>query len=55
MKNSDCLVGLDIGTTKIGVVISEIDENFEPKIIGVGISPSLGLKRGVVVDLEKNY
>src|SRR5574341_1342306 len=53
MKNQDIVAGLDIGTTKIGVVVAEIKENNEPKIIGIGIAPSLGLKKGVVVDLEK--
>lgn len=53
MKNQDLMVGLDIGTTKIGVVVAEIKENLEPKIIGIGIAPSSGLKKGVVVDLEK--
>ncbi len=53
MKNQDILVGLDIGTTKIGVVVAEIRENNDPKIIGIGIAPSMGLKKGVVVDLEK--
>lgn len=53
MKNQDWLVGLDIGSSKIAVVVAEIFENLEPKVIGIGLAPSLGLKRGVVVDLEK--
>ena len=53
MGNDNVIVGLDIGTTKIGAIIAEIGEQGEPKIIGVGVSPSDGLKRGVVVDLEK--
>ena len=53
MKNQDWLVGLDIGSSKIAVVVAEISDNLEPKIIGIGLAPSLGLKRGVVVDLEK--
>jgi len=53
MGNDNVIVGLDIGTTKIGAIIAEIGERGEPKIIGLGVSPSDGLKRGVVVDLEK--
>ena len=45
--------GLDIGTSKIAVVIAEIDEPGPFKIIGVGIAPSEGLRRGVVVNLDK--
>ncbi len=47
------VTGLDIGTTKIGVIIAELDGDAAPKVIGVGTSPSEGLRRGVVVNLEK--
>jgi len=46
-------VGLDIGTTKIACIISELDSNGELKIVGVGVSPSDGLRKGVVVNIEK--
>ena len=47
------IVGLDIGTTKIGVIIGEVDANGQLKIVGVGTSPSEGLRKGVVVNIEK--
>jgi cell division protein FtsA len=47
------IVGLDIGTTKIACIISELDKNGELKIIGVGVSPSHGLRKGVVVNIDK--
>ena len=54
MSRSSIRVGLDIGTTKIAAVIARIEEeDSTPTIIGVGTSPCEGLKRGVVVDLEK--
>ena len=53
MADENKIVGLDIGTTKIAAIISEIDESGQPKIIGIGTSPSEGLKRGVVINLEK--
>jgi cell division protein FtsA len=47
-------VGLDIGTTKISCIIAEQKSNGEEiHIVGVGNAPSEGLRRGVVVDLEK--
>ncbi len=46
-------VGLDIGTTKIACIISEQDANGELKIVGVGVSPSDGLRKGVVVNIDK--
>lgn len=47
------IVGLDIGTTKIACIIAERDENDMLKIVGVGVSPSDGLRKGVVVNIEK--
>lgn len=47
----DILVGLDIGTTKICAVVAEVrDDGVE--IIGVGFHPSIGLKKGVVINVE---
>lgn len=51
---SEIICGLDIGTTKVGAIIAEIEQGDAiPTIIGVGTSPSDGLRRGVVIDLEK--
>ncbi len=47
------VTGLDIGTTKIGVVIGEVADDGELKIVGISTAPSEGLRRGVVVNLEK--
>lgn len=47
------VVGLDIGTTKIACIIAEKSDQEELKIVGVGISPSDGLRKGVVVNIEK--
>jgi cell division protein FtsA len=53
MGRENLIVSLDIGTTKIAVIISELQESGEPKIVGIGTSRSEGLKRGVVINLEK--
>ncbi len=53
MPDENKIVGLDIGTTKIATIIAEMDESGQPEIIGIGTSPSEGLKRGVVINLEK--
>jgi cell division protein FtsA len=47
------ITGLDIGTTKIGVVIGEVGEDDELRIVAVTSTPSEGLRRGVVINLEK--
>jgi len=46
------LVGLDVGTTKVCVIIAEQDEEAEVHIKGMGTSPSTGVRKGVVVDLD---
>ena len=53
MSREQIEVGLDIGTTKIAAVISRIEDDGLPTVIGVGTSVCDGLKRGVVVNLEK--
>lgn len=53
MARENIIVGLDIGTTKIGCIIAELDGELNAKIVGVGTSRSEGLRRGVVVNLEK--
>ncbi|MCU0643627.1 MAG: cell division protein FtsA [bacterium] len=53
MASPEIITGLDIGTTKIGVIIAEVEEDSQPKIIGVGTAPSEGLRKGVVVNVEK--
>ena len=46
------LVALDIGTSKIAVIVAEVADDGLVEVIGLGESPSHGLKRGVVVDIE---
>ncbi len=46
-------VGLDIGTTKISCIIADQNGTGELRVVGVGNAPSEGLRRGVVVDLER--
>lgn len=53
MPGPELITGLDIGTTKIGVIIAEVEDDSQPKVIGVGTAPSEGLRKGVVVNLEK--
>jgi cell division protein FtsA len=52
-QGSRTFAGLDIGTTKISCIIADQGPTGELRIIGVGNSPSEGLRRGAVVDLEK--
>ena len=48
----EMVVGLDIGTAKVIVVVAEVLPNGELKLAGLGVAPSNGLKRGVVVNID---
>jgi cell division protein FtsA len=50
-KSNELVVGLDIGTTKICAIVGEIQQD-GVDIVGIGTSPSHGLKKGVVVNIE---
>ena len=52
MPADNLIVGLDIGTTKVCAVIGERNEQGALEITGVGLSPSFGLRRGVVINIE---
>ena len=46
------IVGLDIGTSKVTAIVGELQEDGEIEVIGFGMHPSRGLKKGVVVNIE---
>ena len=53
-KEPEILVGLDLGTSKIAVVVAERDSRFqEAQIIGVGYAPSQGIRKGLIINLEQ--
>ncbi|WP_027187331.1 cell division protein FtsA [Desulfovibrio cuneatus] len=52
MAKSELIIGLDIGTTKICAVVGEATED-GVDIVGIGNSPSNGLRKGVVVNIEE--
>ena len=50
MEDEELIVGLDIGTTKIVVLVGNVTDG-SIEIVGIGQSPSRGLEKGVVVDI----
>ena len=52
ISQSEMLVGLDIGTSKVVAVVAEVTSDNSTEIIGLGIHPSRGLRNGVVVDID---
>ena len=48
----DIIVGLDIGTTKIAIIVAQRNPGGKVDIIGIGSHPSDGLRKGVVINIE---
>ena len=51
-KNHRYIMGLDIGTSTISAAIGERKEDGPLEVIGIGVAPSRGLRKGVVVNLD---
>ena len=52
MENSEIIVGLDIGTTKIAAIVGRKNEHGKLEVLGHGRTESIGVKRGVVSNIE---
>ena len=51
MARSDILVGVEVGTSKVCVVVGEMGREGSLRILGVGTAPSRGVRKGEIVDL----
>lgn len=47
----EIVVGIDVGTTKICTLVGRLEEDNPIRIMGVGIEPSDGIRKGIIVDL----
>jgi cell division protein FtsA len=52
VTKSEIIVGLDIGTTKVCTIVGELTEGDQTDILGVGMAPSTGLRKGIVIDID---
>src|SRR6266705_5218551 len=52
MASGDLIIGLEIGTSKVCVVVGETRPDGTLKILGVGQAPSRGVRKGEIVDFE---
>jgi len=46
------IAGLDIGTSKVACIVGELSDDGDIEVVGIGMSPSRGLRKGAVVNLE---
>lgn len=47
----EIVVGIDVGTTKVCTLVGRVEDDKSIRILGVGIEPSDGIKKGIIVDL----
>jgi len=50
--NEPIVVGIDIGTTKICILVARVENDTNLRILGVGIEPSRGIRKGTVIDIN---
>jgi len=54
MAKDDIIVGLDVGSSTVRAVVGQMGtEEEKPHIIGLGMAPASGIRRGVIVDVEE--
>jgi cell division protein FtsA len=51
-KNDPYTVAIDVGSSKVGVLIGQVDETGEMEVVGKGFAPNRGTRRGHVVNVE---
>ncbi|HHY13286.1 MAG TPA: cell division protein FtsA [Thermoanaerobacterales bacterium] len=52
MRNRNIISSIDIGTSRICAIIAEINRDNLLEIIGIGVSPSMGIKKGAIIDID---
>lgn len=53
MARRNLVVSLDIGTTKTLALVGKVSENHSISVVGIGLAPSRGLKKGSVVNIDE--
>jgi cell division protein FtsA len=53
MKKRGTITAIDVGTTKVCTIIANVEETGNIRVIGVGITPSTGMHKGLVVNLKE--
>jgi cell division protein FtsA len=53
MKKRNVVAAIDVGTTKICTILADVSDGESPRVVGVGISPSKGLHKGLVVNINE--
>ncbi len=52
MARTDFIVGVEVGTSKVCAVVAEAGRDGDLHILGVGVAPSRGVRKGEIIDLS---
>jgi len=47
------IVGIDLGTTKVCTLVGETDDRGDLQVVGVGVVPSKGMRKGIIVNVQQ--
>jgi len=53
MPKQRVVASIDVGTTKVCTTVADVNEDGGVRVVGVGVTPSSGLHKGLVVDINK--
>jgi cell division protein FtsA len=53
MKKRKVVAAIDVGTTKVCTIVADVSEGNAPRVVGVGISPSRGMHKALVVNINE--
>ena len=53
MMKRNVVASIDVGTTKICTILADVSDGGSPRVVGVGVSPSKGLHKGLVVNINE--
>jgi len=53
MMKRNVVASIDVGTTKICTILADVSDSGSPRVVGVGVSPSKGLHKGLVVNINE--
>ena len=52
MRRRSTVAAIDVGSTKVAVIVGDLGEQGETRILGVGVTPAAGLSRGVIDNIQ---
>jgi cell division protein FtsA len=52
MKRRSTVAAIDVGSTKVAVIVGDTGEQGEARILGIGVAPASGLTRGVIDNIQ---